>query len=487
MATTPSEDDQGVKPEASTERDWVFYAPDGRFDASAQGRRLVRFRQRDHARPMEQFDATLYTFALGEQMISQEIPKMTQPKESPPVAIDAPLRPDDDQPDTQLSVRLGAADLKDFRLYHNGIPIATSLEEKPGPLPREFPVRVRLVMGDNRFYAMASRPGSYDSRSPEPDLQIPYVGKMEPGKVHVVSLGVGKYNRARLNFPALDAEQLSELLHQRGLDPQGKGGLRIFRTDDQVNLDSVNQAFRQLEEEVRNRPQDTVVVFLAGHTGVFDKGSFRLLLPSFPLSKEAPSLVAQRGEAPELAPGSELRPGDTLAFSVIALNLMRLRALNRLVIVDACQAEAILSDPKVASIRKWAEIESRTARTSYLMAARRGEAALEVAPLGHGLFTFTLLRAMGGISRDEEPDELNDLKLLGTADYNGDGTLTTQELDRYVKESLPQIAAKFPLMVAKARSAQPISGAKNPADQALRLQTTNVSFPLFRVPPASRP
>ena len=38
-----------------------------------------------------------------------------------------------------------------------------------------------------------------------------------------------------------------------------------------------NQAFRELETEVRDRPQDTVVVFLAGHTGVFDK---REILPA---------------------------------------------------------------------------------------------------------------------------------------------------------------------------------------------------------------
>ncbi len=419
-ATSPLDDDQAKKPEASTEIDWVCYAPDGRFDASAQGRRLVRFRQRGLARPMEQFDATLYTFGLGEQIISQEIPKMTdEPKESPPVAIDAPLRLDASQPETQLSVRLGAEDLHDFRLYHNGIPISTRLEDKPGPLPREFSVRVRLLMGDNRFYAMASRPGSYDSRSPEPDLEIPYVGKMEPGKVHVLSLGVGKYSRARLNFPALDAEQLSELLHQRGLDAKGKGGLRIFRTDDQVNLDSVNQAFRQLEEEVRNRPQDTVVLFLAGHTGGLDKGSFRLLLPSFPFPKEAPSLAAPcRGEvaAPELAPGRELRPGDTLPFSVIALNLMRLDALNRLVIVDACQADASLPDPKAAALRKWAEIESRKARTSYLMAARRGEApSRSHFPWATACSRLPCCGQWAVYPRDEEPDELNDLMPLGTA------------------------------------------------------------------------
>jgi hypothetical protein len=180
-----------------------------------------------------------------------------------------------------------------------------------------------------------------------------------------------------------------------------------------------------------------------------------------------------------------LRPADVLPFSTIVLNLMRLDALNRLVIVDACQAEAILSDPKVVAVQKFAEVESRKARTSYLMAARRGEAALEVEPLGHGLFTFTLLRGMGGIPKNQEPEELAELKLRSDADYNGDGTLTTLELDRFVKENMPRIAAMFPLMVANRRSGQPLQGAqgarKNPADQSLRLQTTTLSFPLFRL------
>ena len=138
-ATSPLDDDQAKKPEASNEIDWVFYAPDGRFDASAQGRRLVRFRQRGLARPMEQFDATLYTFGLGEQIISQEIPKMTdEPKESPPVAIDAPLRLDASQPETQLSVRLGR------KTFTTSAFITTASRSRPGskisrgPCPGSF-------------------------------------------------------------------------------------------------------------------------------------------------------------------------------------------------------------------------------------------------------------------------------------------------------------------------------------------------------------
>jgi WD40 repeat protein len=487
-ATSRADLEEAAKSQASTstELDWVFYAPDGPFDASAQGRALVRYQQRGVARPMEQFDSTLYTFALGEQLLKEGTPEAIQkPAEPPPLAIDPPLRSDPAQPETELTVLLGSKDLKDVRLYHNGIPVSTSREGEPGGLPERLPIRVKLLQGNNQFYAMASREGAYDSRSPEPDVQIPYAGPMEPGLVHVIGLGVGKYDRQRLNFPVRDAQQLGEVLHQRGVDPKGKMGLRRVLTDNHINLENVNQTFREVASAVKGRPQDTVVVFLAGHTGVFDRGRFCLLLPSYPFPKEAPLMVAARGDAPDLAPGAVLRPTDVLPFSSIVLNLMRLDALNRLVIVDACQAEAILSDPKVVAVQKFAEIESRKARTSYLMAARRGEAALEVEPLGHGLFTFTLLRGMGGIPKNQVPEELTELALRSDADYNGDGTLTTQELDRFVKENMPRIAARFPLMVANRRAAQPLAGAqqdrKNPADQSLRIQTTNLSFPLFRL------
>ena len=165
---------------------------------------------------------------------------------------------------------------------------------------------------------------------------------------------------------------------------------------------------------------------------------------------------------------------------------MRLDALNRLVIIDACQAKAIFADPQVEAIRKWMEIGSRKARSSYLMAARQGEPALEVEPLGHGLFTYTLLRGMRDVRLEEEPRSITKLKLRPDADYNGDGLITTAELDAYVKETLPPIADLFPQMVVERRAA---GGARNPLpplgedrlDQALHLQTARVSFPVIRL------
>jgi WD40 repeat protein/uncharacterized caspase-like protein len=465
--------------------DWVLYTPDGHFDASEAGRELVRFRQGEHGHTLEQLDSTkLYSFELTDHLRSGRPLEPADLAAPPPVVIDPPLRDDPTQPETKLTVLLGAADLKDVRLYHNGVPIPSGLEDARLPLPDRFDVNVRLLPGTNRFYAMASRDGAFDSRSEE--LEIAYDGSIERGRLHVIALGVGNYDREKLNFAKRDAERLSEVLHDRGLATGQQRGKSVLLTDSLVNARNVSKAFADIAREVKGHPQDTVVLFLAGHTGVFDNERFCLLLPKYPFPAEAPLLVAARSANPPVARGAKLTPDHLLPYSTLAANLMRLEALNRLVIVDACQAEAILTDPQVEAIRKWMEIGSRKARTSYLMAARRGEPALEVEPLGHGLFTYTLLRGMREIGPKEEPEEISSLKLRRDADYNGDGLITTAELDAYVKETLPPIADLFPQLIVKRRATVNIQAASRPAaserlDQSLHLQTARTSFPLIRL------
>jgi WD40 repeat protein len=481
-ATTTADPAHPAKPTAVRSLEWVLYTPDGHFDASQGGRELVRFRQADNAHPMEQFDSTkLYTFELSELLRSGRIAEATQLEPPPPVAIDPPLRTNPAQPETQLTISLGSPDLKDVRLYHNGIPVPSGQEDAQPPLPDQFTVPVRLLPGTNRFYAMASRDGTFDCRSSE--VEIPFDGAVEPGRLHIIALGVGNYDREKLQFAKRDAERLSEVLHDKGLTRDQERGRSILLTDNQVNARKIADAFSEMSREVRERPQDTVVLFLAGHTGVFDNERFCLLLPKYPFPADAPLMVAVRGTNPPIAKGAKVAPEDFIAYSTLAANLMRLDALNRLVIVDACQAETILVDPQVAAIQKWMEIGSRKARTSYLMAARRGEPALEIEPLGHGLFTYTLLRGMGEVLPADEPQIVADLHLRPDADYDRDGIISTSELDAYVKETMPSIAAIFPEMVARGsvtNNASPAAARPN-VNQSLRLQTSPASFPLIRL------
>ena len=464
--------------------DWVLYTPDGHYDGSFNGQKLVRFRLRDEARSMEQFDGTaLYTFALGEQLRHGKTPGVTKLDEPPPVSIEPPFRIDPSLPETQLTVVLGARDLKDVRLYFNDQPIPSGLEESRPILPERFQTRVRLIKGDNRFYAMASREGAYDSRSPE--VVVPYDGPTEPGQIHIVALGVGDYSSEphRLKYAELDAERISKVLHNRGIDATGRAGMRLVLTNDGANTENVTKVFSQLRKRVEDRPQDTVVVFLAGHTGVFDPMKFCLLLPPFPFPPANPQNPAAAKTAAQPAPEPRIVPTLVMPYSVVAANLMRLSALNRLVIVDACQAEAIFEDPQVNAVQRWMEVGSRRARTSYLMAARRGEPALEVDPLGHGLLTYTLLRGMRAIDLQVEPEEIAHLSMPADADFNKDGILTTGELYDYVNQVLPKIAAQFPRIVTRGRASvlEQKAVPEERLEQGLRLRGAFISFPLFPI------
>src|SRR5207302_9295157 len=118
------------------------------------------------------------------------------------------------------------------------------------------------------FYAMASREGAYDSCSKV--VEVDYEAPMEPGQLHVLALGVGAADRRRLKYARYDAERLSEVLHRRGFDAAGRRGVRLMLPDAEVSRENVEKAFDELARRVEDRPQDTVVVFLAGHTGVFD-------------------------------------------------------------------------------------------------------------------------------------------------------------------------------------------------------------------------
>jgi WD40 repeat protein len=478
--------------------DWVVFTPLGLFDASARGRDLVRYRDVDVALPLEQFDGVSYNFGLAELALKDPGPDPPAALEKPlPIAIETAERSDPAEPDAWVTVTLGSPagapagpgpardvveGVTDVRLYHNGVPVPTGLEDAPGPPPRQFRVKVPLVEGPNRFYAMASRLGAADSRSPESVVR--YDGKQEPGRVHVIAIGVGEYDRLRLTYPTIDAERISEVLHDRGLDARGRKGIRRMLSDKEVTRDAIDKAFAEIVPVVKDQPQDTVVVFLAGHTGILDNERFCLLLPRFPFGTENDLLAANRAIT-NIAPGAKLGPEHTLPFGAVMKNLMRLNALNRLVIVDACQADAILVDPQVTELRKWMEIGTRHARTSYLLAARRGELAIELPELGHGLFTFTLLRGLGAVTDEDLPEPVAQLSLPENADANHDGALSTVELDAYVKRALPRIAGVYPNLKRIGRAADE-PGLPPPNLQAapdITLQATEESFPVVPVAP----
>jgi WD40 repeat protein/uncharacterized caspase-like protein len=453
------------------EVDWVFSTPEGLYDAPPTATKLIRVRSQDRPLPLEPFEKTHREFRLGERMLVGKDLGARPPKsvEPPPIAISVPPRSDSSLPASRLSIALGADDLSDIRLYQNDV-----LVPCPGK-DAGFDVDVPLVPGRNRFYVMASRPGAYDACSNSVDVE--YDAPQKRGQVHVLAIGIGKYDRRQLRYPQSDARQFGDVLNGRGGDANNERGLRIVLEDEKVTEQSVEDAFGRIARRVEDRPEDTVVVFLAGHAGVFqDTQGFCLLLPSYPFREDAPQLVAARGA--EDGDDGQADPKVVLPYATIATNLARLKALRRLVIVDACRAEAILEDGRVRAIQKWLETSAHRARTSYLMAARGDQPAFESDLLRHGLLTYAILRGMNAIPQAADPKEVADLHLAANADFNRDGLLSTSELDAYVKQVLPRLTTILPGMGGGPR-ARGVGASAAPGDDSRRgprLQGAEVSF-----------
>ena len=260
-------------------------------------------------------------------------------------------------------------------------------------------------------------------------------------------------------------------------------------------MTGVQRAFEKIRRKVKGRPQDTVVVFLAGHADILEgadkRPTYSLLLPKFPFPKDAPLVVAARG--PGVASRIRQAPeGTYLPYSAIYRNFASLDSLQRLVIVDACQAEAVLDDPVVRVLDqvKAMDRETRQTRTNYFFASRRGEAAGEAKVLNHGLLTYVMLRGMGAPNLAAPPREISEFSQYSSADVDKDGIVTTRELHAYVDRILPPLADN---LAVAARGVgvplPPVAPAAPPAPAPRfadpRVEASGPSFPLVAIPPAT--
>jgi WD40 repeat protein len=459
--------------------DWVAYTPDGLFDCSVGGEKQVAWLDNREILSLEQVYDDFHVFRLADQLRHGIRPKAPPPppRAPPPrLSIDPPSRPAQQARAADLMIALGEPDLTDVRLYQNGVPVQEAADFRPTPDRRRFVAKVQLRKGLNRFHVMAGRPGATGVEGRSETVEIRCDAADSPGQRHVLALGVSAYDDVdrKLQFADRDAKQLADFLQTAGPQAAGASGLKIILTDREVTEAKVDDAFIRLRDRVKGRPEDTIVVFLAGHADVLN-GRFYLLLPTFPFRAVDASKSAQR-----LA---RVEPGSVLPYVALYRNIARLGALQRLVVIDACQAEAIGDDPGVRQIQEMIDNGAHRARTAYLLGARRGEPATETSALAHGLMTYAILKGLGQNDL-ETVSGLSVFADLPNADRDRDGMITTDELHWYTDLTVPRLANQFPMLVQRSGAGGDIKF-KPTANlgQAPRLQASDTSFPLLEISP----
>ena len=467
---------------------WVAYTPDGIFDGSRAAERRVAWRLDPNWWPGEG-DGLIATFdQLGDRYrqfgladaLSRDreiAPPGFESLGGPRLVLETVSSGGPGGREVVLRIRSSTPEIQDLRLYHNGVPMAGELK-RIGP---DYEATVKLVSSRNEIYALGSRVpdrlglgGSADAISNRLEL---YCDAKTPAKLHVLALGVSDYKAQALRYAHEDARSFADFLGHKGLAGVSVSEPILLRNRE-VTRKAVDDAFEELRGRVRGRPEDTVVVFLAGHASVL-RGRFCLLLPDAELPDRPLAVgeqLALRGPV-EDAPVRQLRQGDPtiLPYSSVHLQLSFVEALQRLVIIDACQAEAIYDNMRDRTrarrtFEKMADAASHQARTSYILATRRGEREAEPRELEHGVLTYALLRGMG--ERDlRQPAGLRIFEEHPTADLDRDGWIQADELRRYARLTVPVLAERFKSAIPRARLAAAWPN-RSPGRRSRRMWTT---------------
>ncbi|MHB1561357.1 MAG: WD40 domain-containing protein [Isosphaeraceae bacterium] len=450
--------------------EWVSYTPEGLFDGSRAGETRVAWRL-DPNWWLGEGDGLIARFdQLGPAyrrvdlvdnlaMRGQEPePPRFETLAAPRLIVEPVSAVGPAQREVELRIRSSTPDLRDLRLYHNGASLNLArLAARPDPAGHggtEYTATVKLVYAKNVIYALGSRKANGLRWGESPDalsntIELDCRVK-PPARVHILAIGVSQYRAQALRYAHEDARAMAEFLRSRGLEGASVSE-PIVLVDTEVTNRAVDDAFETLRRRVEGRPEDILVVFLAGHATI-RRGVFSLLLPGADLPERPPMGEELAFRGPEEAEAARPAPAPDdptlLPYSRIHGQLAFAEALNRLVIIDACQAEAILdvvegrAGRMRRAYRRHIDELSHRARTSYILATRRGERAVEATELGHGLLTYTLLRGMGapGLAR---PAGLEIFEKNPSADSNRDGWIEAAELRDYARLTLPVLVDRF--------------------------------------------
>jgi uncharacterized caspase-like protein len=172
-------------------------------------------------------------------------------------------------------------------------------------------------------------------------------------------------------------------------------------TDANATGKKVQAALKKLEGQVKDRADDTVVLFLGGHgagkkkRGVFLPGTWHFLASDYQFGSESTTSLS----------------GEALYRALVAM------PCRKLLLLDTCHAGA-----SADVIR---DLTPDDIGPAILTASQANEVSMEAELFKGGLFAYALLDALG--------------KDYQAADTNKDGMLSPREMAVFVERRMPQL------------------------------------------------
>ncbi|MGI9167163.1 MAG: eIF2A-related protein [Pyrinomonadaceae bacterium] len=445
---------------SARQTDWLVASPDGLFDGSpnAWNQILWRFEQYTfNIRPVEAFFNEYYYPGLLAEILAGKRPKAPQDisrrdRRQPRVtlAVAGGQAPEAKVSSREIALKIEVTEApgdkdyatgsgaRDVRLFRNGSLVKVwrgdVLANKGSKTLLETSIPV--IAGENQLTAYVFNRDNVKS----PDSTLHIIGSdnlKRPATAYLLAVGVNSYANKQydLKYAVPDATDFSkELRRQQNLLGRFDKVEVLSLLNEQATKANITHALErlagmankplpdgappELEKFGPTQPEDTVVVYFAGH-GLAHEAGFYML----------PHDLGYKGSRRRINEAAFL---SILSHSISDRELEqafeRISAGQVLLVIDACNSgQALEAEEK----RRGPMNSKGLAQLAYekgmyiLTAAQSYQAALEVTELGHGLLTYALVE--------------EGLKLARADVAPRDGRVMLQEWLDYATERVPEM------------------------------------------------
>ena len=395
--------------------DWMVRSSEGYFDATNEAISNIHFVRGMDVIGADQVMDKFYVPGLVEEIFASGKGRTSVgaaiDKSPPPWVKLNGVTKNEGSATLYLKVEDKGGGVDDVKLYHNDklVPFEESLQKSRSEDDAKiYTLEANLVAGLNEFSVSAASKSGIESNRASITL---YSDSKVPGSTcHVLAVGINEYENQslNLNYARPDATSFSAQMKKQGEAIYNQVVIHPLY-DREASKESILAKVKELQRKVSIN--DVFIFYFAGHGSMVD-GDFYLV----------------SSKASRLYDNAKIRD-----YGIQALELqeamLEIKALKQLIIMDACQSggSVELIAQRGAPEEKAIAQLSRSSGIHVMAAAGSDQYATEFESLGHGLFTYALLKALSG-DADGAPK---------------DGKVTIFELKSYLDDQVPELSLKY--------------------------------------------
>lgn len=401
------------------EREWMVKNPEGYFSGTQEARQYIHFIDGLKTYSADQFFDEFYRPDLLPKIFqnrrgsddSKGLQGKVQGSPPPTVRIAALISADPGKADVFIKINDEGGGVETLKIFHNGksVPVNRAQLKMPNGkgTSTTYQYKASLVGGNNNFTATASNRDKIDSNPATAEVFSEI--STRSSTCYLLAVGINKYKNPRmeLNYAKPDAESFTRAVTEHGSLFKNVELVTLY--DNEASKDNILQKLDMISEKAHQ--DDVFIFYYAGHGSMVDDQFF--FIPT---------------ESSRLYDAGSLKK-EAIEASILQEKFKNIKALKQLIIMDACQSGAsieLLATRGAAEEKAIAQL-SRSAGIHVMASAGSEQFATEFAELGHGLFTYLLIKALQG-DADGAPK---------------DGKVTIYELKSYLDDQVPELTRQL--------------------------------------------